>query len=262
MPSIVITGASSGIGAALAEDYAAQGVVLGLIGRDRERLDASAAACRARGADVECGNLDIRDREALHAWLTAFDEAHPVDLLIANAGVSTGLEPGRSRESDAEADRLADINYKGTVNTVSGLVEAMRARRQGHIAVISSLAGLKALPDMPSYSATKAALVAYGHSIRGWLRPFGVTVSIVCPGFVTSPMSSRHKGARPFEVSIDDAVRTIRRGLDRRRPMIAFPRILALGIWLDRLLPTRIQDWIIRLFQADIDPDHEARKSR
>ncbi len=251
----MITGASSGIGEALAREFAGPNIRLGLIGRAADRLEQIATACRAAGAVVETAIIDIRDRPRLHRWMADFDGAGAVDLLIANAGVSAGLGPDRTRESDDDAERLADINYKGTVNTVSGLVDGMQARRAGHIAIVASLAGLQALPDMPSYSASKSALVAYGHSLRGWLRPFNVSVSIVCPGFVTSPMSARHQGARPFEMPLDNAVGIIRRGLDRRRSMIAFPWPLVLGIWFNNLMPVAVQDIFMRMFHAEIDPD-------
>lgn len=253
--TIVITGATGGIGMALARAYAGPETVLGLTGRDPDRLGAVAAACRAAGSRVVAGRLDIRDRAVLHSWLAAFDRDHPVDLVIANAGVTAGLGAGRSRESDADAERLADINYKGVVHTVSGVVEQMRARRAGQIALISSLAGLRALPDMPSYSASKAAVIAYGDSLRGWLAPSGISVSVVCPGFVTSPMSARHKGAKPFEMSAERAAAIIRRDLQRRRPMIAFPWPLVLGIRLNRMLPVRLGDVFMKGFSAEIEPD-------
>ncbi len=252
---VVITGASGGIGTALAQAYAAPGRVLGLIARDGERLEALAERCRARGATVVTGAVDVRDRRALHHWLAAFDAAHPVDCLIANAGVTCGLGPGRSRESDEEAERLAEINYKGTVHTVSGLVERMRARGRGRIVLVASLAGMRALPDMPSYSATKAAVIAYGHALRGWLAPSGVGVTILCPGFVTSPMSARHRGARPFEIPAEEAARRMRRAIARGRAVYAFPFWLATGVRLSQLLPAPVSDWFMRPFAADIEPD-------
>ena len=252
---IVITGATGGIGAALARAYAGEGVVLGLGGRDAERLDAVASECRALGATVLSGRFDIRDRTAVQEWLAGIDAQHPVDLVIANAGVTAGLGEARSRESDADAERLAEINYKGVVHTVSAIVEPMRARGGGHIALVSSLAGLRALPDMPSYSATKAAVIAYGDSLRGWLAPFGVDVTVICPGFVTSPMSARHMGAKPFEMPAEKAVKIIQRGLRRRRTMIAFPWPLVFGIRLNKLLPARLGDFFMRSFAAEIEPD-------
>ncbi len=244
---------------ALARAYSGPGIVLGLTGRDPERLEAVAETCRAAGSTVSTKRVDIRDRPALHAWLAAFDKDHPIDLVIANAGVTAGLGAGRSRESDADADRLTDINYKGVVHTVSGVVERMRSRRAGQIALVSSLAGLRALPDMPSYSATKAAVVAYGDSLRGWLAPSGISVSVICPGFVTSPMSARHRGSKPFEISAERAAAIIRRDLERRRPLIAFPWPLVLGIRLNRMLPARVGDFFMTGFAAEIEPDSDSR---
>lgn len=252
---VVITGASGGIGRELAKAYARPGVSLGLIARETERLETVAELCRAAGAHVEVGALDIRDREALHDWIGAFDARYQVDLLIANAGVSCGLGPGRSRESDADAERLAEINYKGTVQTVSAVVEAMRARRRGRIVLIASLAGMRAFPDMPSYSATKAAIIAYGEALRGWLRPSRVGVTVICPGFVTSPMSARHRGGRPFEMPAERAARIIQRAVGRGKAFHAFPFPMALGVRLARFLPPLLSDLAYRPFRASVDKD-------
>ena len=252
---VVLTGASGGIGAALAEAYARPGATLGLVGRDVERLAAVSARCQARGAAVETALLDIRDQAALAEWLTGFDDRHPVDLLIANAGVSAGLGPRRSAEAPGVAARLADINYKGMVNTVEPLIEPMRRRRRGQIALVSSIAGLRPYPDMPSYSATKAAVRAYGTALRGWLSLSGVAVSVIVPGFVTSPMSARHRGPKPMEISAERAARIIVRGLARRRATIAFPFLIVLGLQASKLLPTRLSDMIMRSYRATVEPD-------
>lgn len=252
---IVLTGASGGIGTALARELARPGRRLALIARDTEKLDALADVVREKGAEAETAALDIRDRDALHAFLADLDARHPVDLVIANAGVTAGLGPGRSREADHEADRQIDINYRGAVNTVTGVVEPMRLRGRGQIVLVASLAGMRALPDMPSYSATKAAVIAYGHSLRGWLAPFGVDVTIICPGFVTSPMSARHKGSKPFEMPAEKAAVKMRRAIEKRKAFYAFPFILATGIRLQNLLPARISDLFMGGFAADIEED-------
>ena len=178
-----------------------------------------------------------------------------MDLLIANAGVTCGLGEGRSRESDADAEWLAEVNYKGAVHTVSALVERMRARRAGRIVIMSSLAGMRGLPDMPSYSATKAALIAYGESLRGWLRPDRVGVTIICPGFVTSPMSARHMGAKPFEISAEKAAQIIKRAAERGKTFRAFPFPLALGIRLSKFLPAWASDLCYAAMSADVKRD-------
>lgn len=253
--NVVITGATGGIGQELAKAYAKPGVTLGLVARETARLQPLADACRAAGAEVEIGALDIRDRQALHDWMVAFDASHPVDLLYANAGITCGLGPKRSRESDADAERLAEVNYKGTVHTVSGLVEEMRGRGHGRIVLIASLAGMRALPDMPSYSATKAAIIAYGEALRGWLRPSGVGVTVICPGFITSPMSARHKGDKPFEMPADRAAKIIQRAVARKKAFHAFPFPMVLGIRLARLLPARLSDIAYMPFRASVEKD-------
>ena len=257
--TIALTGASSGIGAALAAELAGPGVRLALAGREAARLEDVAAACRSKGAAVvETALVDVRDRAALHAWLAAVDAAGPVDVLIANAGVSAGLGPKKSRESDEDVRRLVEVNLIGAIDTVSGLVEAMRARRCGQIVIVASVAGLRGYPAMPTYSATKAALIAYGEAIRGWLRPSGVTVTVVCPGFVTSPMSARHRGSKPFEMPVEKAAKIIVRGIAGKRAVVAFPFLLALGARLSRLLPAALSDRAFEPFAAKIERDPRA----
>jgi short-subunit dehydrogenase len=250
--TVAITGASSGIGRALAMEYAAAGTTLGLLGRNATRLEAVAASCRARGAVVETGTLDIRDTATVIAWLQAFDAHHPVNLLIANAGVLSGTGAGNRPESADDALRVIDINLKGAVATVSALIQCMRARQAGQIALVSSLAGLAPQPDLPAYSASKAALVSYGTALRIGLRGSGVSVSVVCPGYVESPMLERQKGEKPFTWPADKAARHIHRGLDRRRRLIAFPWQLAVGIRLLPLVPGFLQDRILGGFRAEI----------
>src|SRR6185436_9310037 len=143
--SIVITGASSGIGEALAVDYAAPGVALALNGRDAARLEAVAEACRGKGATVDASLIDVTDRAALAAWLTAFDDAHPVDLAIANAGVS--IDNGISSLDDfSRVRQTMAVNVDGVFNTLEPLVGRMMARRAGQIAIVSSLASFIGLP--------------------------------------------------------------------------------------------------------------------
>ncbi len=127
---IVLTGASGGIGQALAREYAGPGIYFALIARDEARLEALLTEIRELGADGEISAIDIRDREALHGYLSNLDARHPVDLVIANAGVTAGLGPNRTRETNADSDRQIDVNYRGVVNTLTGLVDNMQKRRQ------------------------------------------------------------------------------------------------------------------------------------
>lgn len=249
---IAITGASSGIGRALAMEYAASGTTLGLLGRDTVRLDAVAESCRARGATVEIGSLDICDTPTVAAWLQEFDIRQAVDVLIANAGIVSGTGPGGQPESVDAAFQVIDINLKGAIATISALTARMQARRSGHLVFMSSLAGLVPQADLPSYSASKAGLISYGIALRVRLRASGVAVSIVCPGYVDSPMLGQQKGAKPFTWPAEKAARHIRRRLDKKRHLIAFPWQLMTGIRLLPFTPGFLHDYILRGFKAEI----------
>ena len=220
---IAITGASSGIGAALAVRYAAAGVTLFLSGRDKTRLEAIAAACRARGARVETALVDVTDRDAVLRWLRAADEDGAIDLLIANAGISGGTGGVISGEPAAQARRIFDVNLTGVLNTIEGVQERMVARGRGQIAVISSLAGFAAWPGAPAYSASKAAVRIYAEALHGALAHTGVTVTAVCPGFIETPMTAVNGYKMPFMMDAPRAADLIVRGLAAGRPRLCFP---------------------------------------
>lgn len=244
--SIVITGASSGIGEALAFDYAAPGVALALSGRDGPRLQAVAEACRAKGATVDAGQIDVTDREALAAWLTAFDDGHPVDLLIANAGISIDKD-NSSLDDFSIVRKTMAVNLDGVLNTVEPLVGRLMARGTGQIAVVSSLAGFIGLPYSASYNASKAAVRVWGESIRYVLKKNGIGVSVVCPGFVISRMTAEAPFKMPFLMSSQRAAGIIRRGLANNKARIAFPVGTKAAVWFGALLPGT---WAARLLGA------------
>lgn len=237
---VLITGASSGIGEALALEYAAPGVVLSLTGRDGARLEAVAAAARAKGALVETAPIDVTDRERLADWLTARDSAAPVDLAIANAGISAGT--GTGTESDGQARRIFAVNLDGVLNTVQPLVPRMLARGRGQIALMSSLAGFRGVPGAPAYCASKAAVRVLGEAMRADLAPRGVEVSVVCPGFVRSRMTAVNRFPMPFLMDADEAARIVRHGLARNRGRIAFPWPMYLAVRLVAALPGALID--------------------
>jgi short-subunit dehydrogenase len=219
--AILITGASSGIGEALARHYAASGAFLALIGRDERRVAQVAAACRLLGGTASTGLLDVRDAAALADWIGAIDAQHPLDLVIANAGISAGT--GGSGETVEQARRILAVNVEGVLNTVFPIVPAMRARRRGQIAIMSSLAAFRGLPGAPAYCASKAMVRAWGEALRAELLPDGVGVSVVCPGYVTSRMTARNRFPMPMLMTAERAAAIIARGLARNRARIAFP---------------------------------------
>lgn len=230
--SIVISGASSGIGRALAAALAAPDRHLSLLGRDTARLEAAAEMCRSRGATCETVAIDILDRPAISAALARIDAGRPVDLLIANAGILDGRRADQACEARATARQVLETNLLAPVDMVHVLLPAMCERRSGDIILVASLAAFVPLPDAPAYSASKAGLLSYGIALRDAVAPSGVRVVVACPGFVSTAMANIHLGPRPGEISSEEASRRILDGLRRNRSIIGFP---APASWLSRL---------------------------
>lgn len=238
--NIAITGGSSGIGAALARHYAASGVTLHLHGRNPERLEHVAAVCREKGAAVHLYSGDVTDREATARWITDADKQTPLDLVIANAGISAGT--GKQGESDAQACAIFDTNITGVVNTVHPILPMMVSRKRGQIGLMSSLAGIRGLPSAPAYSASKAWVRVYGEGLRGWLRPHGIEISVICPGYVKTPMTDANDFPMPMIIPADRAAAIIADGLEKNKARIAFPRLLYWPLWLVSCLPAAWTD--------------------
>jgi short-subunit dehydrogenase len=249
---VIITGASSGLGASLAKAYAAPRVALGLHGRDQQRLEATARACEARGATVSTAIIDVTDASAMASWLREFDGRHPVDLLIANAGTSAGPDPDSPSEGAETAARQVAVNLLGAINTVEPLLPALCARRRGRVAAVASIAAYRGLPYSPGYCASKAGLRAYAEALRPRLERYRIGVTVVCPGFFDSPMTDRFDGPTPLLLSCDGAARIVKRGIDRGRRRVAFPRLLVLGLQFCDIAPAFIGDAILRRYRFQI----------
>lgn len=243
---VLITGASGGIGAALARAYARDGVLLSLCARDRAKLGQVADACTEKGARVEFSSLDVTDIDALQRWILDRDAAEPIDLVIANAGKTLNVGPNGEEESWADTKALLSINVDSALATVIALIAPMRRRGRGQIALVSSLAAYRGMAITPAYCASKAAVKAYGEALRGLVAADGVAVSVICPGFVDSDMSRAFPGRKPFMISADQAAMIIRKGLARNSPRIAFPFPLNLGTWLLAMLPAALADFILQ----------------
>jgi len=241
---ILITGASSGLGAALAKAYAAPRVSLVLWGRDLARLDTVARSCQARKAEVDVLRVDVTDREAMARHVLAADTEAPLELVIANAGISAGT--GSGGESEDQARDIFAVNLVGVLNTVQPLLPRLRARRRGQIALMASLAGFRGFPGAPAYCASKAAVKVWGEGLRGLLAADGIQVSVICPGFVRTPMTAVNRFPMPWLMEADRAAEVIKRGLAKDRGRIAFPWPLAVSAWLAGALPNGLVDRLSR----------------
>ena len=270
---VLITGASSGIGRALALAYAHEGASLVLLGRDAERLEGAARACLAAGAEeAETHIADVRDREAMARIVRSAHEKRPIDILVANAGVATGLSPGQLLETPEAVRAMLKINVEGVFNTVEPAILPMCARKSGRIAIVGSMAGVRALPHSPAYCAAKACVHMWADSLRAQLAAHGVHVALIVPGYVKTPMSARTIVKTPFSartllktpesagveswqpgaLSDKEAARIIKNGLDRRRNVIAFPRYMYWAMRLFSLLPAALVDGVMRQFPAEV----------
>jgi short-subunit dehydrogenase len=255
--SVLVTGATSGIGRALALAFAAPGVHLALIGRDAARLETVAAAARAKGAEVNAGQVDVRDRVAMEAWIIAADAAAPFDLAIANAGITTGLGPEDLCEEPDAVRAILATNLVGVFNTVEPLIRPMCARGAGHLAFIGSIGAIRPLPYSPAYSAMKAAVHAYAEALRGRLEPRGVDVSLVVPGFVKTPLNDSITAVKPLEKTDAQAAAIIRNGLERNRATIGFPWLLYNIARLSRIVPPRLIDRFMARFEVRVPETRE-----
>lgn len=249
---VLITGASSGIGRALALRYAQEGARLELFGRNEARLREAAEACRAAGGGAEIHVADVRDREAMRAAVAKALEAGPLDVIVANAGVSSGPAPDRPLESDEAVRAIFSVNLFGQLNTIEPAIPSLVAQRSGLVAFVGSMMGLRGMHFSPSYCATKAALHSYATALRAKLSLYGVDVSLIVPGWVDTPMSQRTTAWKASMITDAEAAEIVFRGLEKRRPVIAFPRYMYWALRIIELLPPRLVDFFVLRFSATV----------
>lgn len=240
---VFITGASSGIGAALAAHYARAGATLGLVARRLEALQALAAGLAVPSA---CYRADVTDPAAMRAAAEDFlGRFGPPDILIGNAGVSVGTS-SELADDLAAFRRVIEVNVAGLANTFQPFIAALRERGSGTLVGIASVAGFRGLPGAGAYSASKAAAISYLESLRVELRGTGIAVVTICPGYIATPMTVKNPYRMPFLLEVDDAARRIARAIARKPRLVVIPWQMAAVSVVLRLLPRWLYD---RLFQ-------------
>jgi len=243
MQRVMITGASSGIGMALARHYAQRGAVLGLIAR-REAVLAQLAAQLPSPTLIY--PADVRDAAALRSAAADFIARHGCpDIVIANAGVSIGTLTEFAADTPAFQD-VIDINVVGMVKTFQPFLAAMRTAGRGALVGIASVAGYRGLPGAAAYCASKAAAISYLESLRIELAPTGIKVITICPGYIATPMTAQNPYPMPFLLSADAAARKIAALIASGRGFAVIPWQMALVARILRVLPNWLHDRLFR----------------
>lgn len=242
---VFITGASSGIGEALAVYYAAQGATLGLVARRRDFLDGLNQRLGGRHA---CYALDVADAPALHDAATDFIFRFGApDIIIANAGVSAGTLTECEEDLDIFR-RVMDTNVFGMAATFAPFIPAMRiAGGERRLVGIASVAGIRGLPGAEAYSASKAAAIAYLESLRLEMRPYGIKVVTIAPGYIETPMTAVNPYKMPFLLPVDQAAERFAAAIARGTTYTVIPWPMGVVAKLLRALPNWLYD---RLFTS------------
>jgi short-subunit dehydrogenase len=240
--TIIITGASSGLGAALAVKYSNAGNNLFLFARSEERLNKTALICKNNGASVTTIIADVTDASTMQNHLDKIAEQHSVDIVVACAGVSAGTLDGP--ETLTQVNKIFSTNVNGVINTVMPLIPYMIRKKSGNIVIISSMAGMLGLSSAPSYSASKGAVRMFSDALNGYLKTYNVHVSNVIPGYIKTPMTAVNQFPMPFQISADKAAEKIIHAVERNKGVIAFPMSIYFVMKILNLLPRRLISYI------------------
>jgi short-subunit dehydrogenase len=222
--SILITGGNAGLGEYLALAFAGPGVRLVLTARDIGKLQSVKEKCEKKGSEVVVESVDVRNKEAMEGIIERNDSQNPFDLVIANAGVTSETLGLKNIEDHIKP--MCDINIEGVINTIFPLIPRFRKRRNGQIAIMSSVAGFLPMSSSPTYSSTKVFVRYFGESLRPLLAHDNIGVSVICPGYVRSAITEAHlkkKVNLPFMLEPQDAAVIMKDGLERNVGVISYP---------------------------------------
>lgn len=241
---VLLTGASSGIGEALAVEMAKRGAILGLLARRGELLKDLASKCEKLSAIARIFPCDITDeigvKEAAENLRKEFGR---IDILIANAGIGGGTKHAKDLVP-TDFRRVIDTNLNGSVNSVAAVLPEMLDRGEGQIVAVSSLAGFRGLPKSASYCASKAGMTAFFESVRLDVQDRGVAVTIIQPGFIKTPLTSGRKNKMPFLMELEDSVPMFLKAIEKKKKFSAFPWQLAMFVRAGRIFPAWLYDKI------------------
>ncbi len=239
---VFLTGASSGIGEALAVDLAKKGAILGLVARRKELLNVLAAKCEEAGGTARIFACDVVDSPAIHTAADRFrGEFGHIDIMIANAGIS-GKGPAARDIEPSAVKQVFDTNLMGAVNAIHAVLPQMLERGSGHLVAVSSLAGFRGLPKSAAYSASKAAMTTFFESVRLDVASKGIDVTIIQPGFIRTPLTAGREAKMPFLMYLDDAIPYFVRAIENKKRFAAFPWQLATIVRIGRFLPAWLYD--------------------
>ncbi len=244
-PLVWITGASSGLGHALALEMASRGYRLALTARSTGPLEALKAeiATKFSGVEVHLAEGDIVDAPRMQAIVDEMEAYGGIDIAALNAGIYIPVD---ATKPDLDAfHKTFDVNLKGTVNCVVPLINVMKAKRKGQIALVASVAGYSGLPMAAAYGATKAGLINMAEALRFDTDRMGITIQVVNPGFVETPATDDNPFDMPFLLKVDDAARRMADGLEKKSFEVTFPKRFTYQLKLMRLLPFDLYHWLV-----------------
>lgn len=241
---ILITGASTGIGKQLALDYGKTGAELWLLARSKEKLTDVATSIQSVGGSAHVLVCDATDEPSfINSLALAQEESGGFDLVIANAGWGGRMQYPGDRNIEV-LNQVIDLNFRAATQTLEFFAKYMVVAKHGHLVGVTSIAGFRGAPGGAIYSATKAALITYLESFRLSVRPFGVYVTDIRPGFVRTPMTEKNLVPMPFLMDVERASFKIMRAISRKRKRFAFPWQMAVLIHLIKAAPDFLYDWL------------------
>lgn len=241
---VFITGGSSGIGAALARAYAKRGASLGLVGRNRDKLNALIETLPA-GGDYTPYAIDVTDKKALYAAARDFEAKAPVDLVIACAGISIGVKTEYAEDLEV-LEKIYKTNLFAMANTFHPFIEPMAKRHAGHFVGIGSVAGIRGLPGSEGYCSSKSAVITYLESLRNDVRKYGITVTTLSPGFVRTPLTQKNPYKMPFILEPDEFAAVALRAIDAKTRYKTIPWQMGVLAKILRLLPPAFFDLCVK----------------